>query len=56
MAKGSLTELQNQLLVARDVGYVSGENFSEIAAQSKTALSLLAGLIRSTTEHDRRKV
>lgn len=55
MAKGSLTELQNQLLVARDVGYVSGEDFSGIANQPKTALGLLAGLIRSTAEHDRRK-
>lgn len=29
-AKGSLTELQNQLLAARDVGYLSKENFQEI--------------------------
>lgn len=55
MAKGSLTELQNQLLVARDVGYISQSEFSTIAEQSKIALGLLIGLIRSTKEHDRRK-
>lgn len=54
MAKGSLTELQNQLLVARDVGYISGDDFMSIADQSKTTLSLLVGLIRSTGQHDRR--
>lgn len=55
MAKGSLTELQNQLLVARDVGYIEQAQFSKIADQTKAALSLLAGLIRSTAENHRRK-
>lgn len=55
VAKGSLTELQNQLLVARDVGYISNEDFTTIAEQSKTALSLLVGLIKSTIAHNKGK-
>jgi len=34
VSKGSLTELQNQLLLARDVGYISKESFQEIAKQT----------------------
>lgn len=54
MAKGSLTELQNQLLVARDVGYLETEHFNSLADQSRTTMNLLVGLIRSTAEHNRR--
>jgi len=46
VAKGSLTELQNQLLVARDVGYITGEAFSGIAEQSVVVGRLLTGLSR----------
>ena len=46
-AKGSLTELQNQLLVSRDVGYLNKETFSQIAEQSVRVHKLLNGLIRS---------
>lgn len=55
MAKGSLTELQNQLLIARDVGYIDKRMFGGLAGQSKIVQGLLVGLIRSTKEHDRRK-
>lgn len=41
MARGSATELQNQLLVARDVGYLSKENSSQSVRVSK----LINGLI-----------
>lgn len=47
MAKGSLTELQNQLLVARDVGYLPAKEFIEIAKQTVTVHKLLNGLIKS---------
>ena len=47
MALGSLTELQNQLLVARDVGYLLKEDFAKIAAQTVTVSKLLNGLIKS---------
>ena len=51
MAKGSLTELQNQLLVARDVGYINSEEFSLQAEQSITVHKLLTGLIKSLHEN-----
>ncbi len=46
-AKGSLTELQNQLLVAKDVGYLDQKTFKKIAKQPVTAHKLLNGLIKS---------
>ncbi len=48
MAKGSLTELQNQLLVARDVGYLKKEDFDTLATQTVHVHKLLNGLIRSS--------
>lgn len=41
---GSTTELQNQLLIARDVGYLSQEEFGKIADQTVRVLKLLNGL------------
>lgn len=48
MAQGSLTELQNQLLVARDVGFLTEEKFQEIAKQAVNAHKLISGLIKSS--------
>ncbi len=47
MAKGSLTELQNQLLLARDVGYLDRDKFNKIAEQTIIVGKLISGLIRS---------
>lgn len=47
MALGSLTELQNQLLIGRDLGYLSGENFNQLAEQSIITGKLINGLVRS---------
>lgn len=49
IAKGSLTELQNQLLAARDVGYMKNDDFKTIASQTIVAHKLLNGLIKSAT-------
>jgi len=53
MAKAANTELQNQLLIARDVGYLSGEKLKELEEQSirvnKLIIrmnKLISGLIR----------
>ncbi|MDP2874357.1 MAG: four helix bundle protein [bacterium] len=46
-ARGSLTELQNQLLVARDVGYLSNQSFGEVAKKTVVVSKLLNGLIKS---------
>lgn len=47
MAKGSLTELQNQLLIARDVNYLPKEEFSKVISQTVDVGKLLGGLIKS---------
>jgi len=48
MAQGSNTEIQNQLLIAKDVGYISQEGFKEIAGQSTIVHKLLNGLIKKS--------
>lgn len=48
MAKGSLAELQNQLLIARDIGYIADESFSMLATQTVAVHKLLNGFITST--------
>ena len=45
-SKGSLTELQNQILIARDVGYIENAQFNKIAEQSVVAGKLITGLIK----------
>ncbi len=46
MAQGSLTELQNQLLIARDVGYLKNIEFQKIAQQTIVVNKLINGLKR----------
>jgi len=46
MAQSSLTELQNQLLIARDVNYLAKEEFKKIAQQTIVVNKLLSGLKR----------
>lgn len=46
IAQGSLTELQNQLLIARDLSYLSHSEFQAIAHQTITFNKLLNGLKR----------
>src|SRR5260221_14443086 len=48
MALGSLTELQNQLLVSRDIQYINTKLFHEIAEQTVHVSKLLNGLINSS--------
>ena len=49
MAHGSVAEVQNQLLIARDVEYVSKADFSQIAEQTILVHKLLTGLIKSVS-------
>lgn len=51
MALGSCTELQNQLLVCRDIGYVDREEFTKIANLTVEVNKLINGLIRSTKKY-----
>jgi len=50
MAQASLVELQNQLIISRDVGYLIDDKFKVIADQSITANKLINGLQRATKE------
>jgi four helix bundle protein len=47
-AQGSVTELQNQLLIARDVGYIPKEAFTKIANQSVIVHKIVSGLIKKS--------
>lgn len=51
MALGSVTELQNQILIARDVGYLKAEFFKDVVKQSIMVHKLLNGLIRTSRSH-----
>lgn len=48
MSLGSTTELQNQLLIARDLGYIDKKTFDEIAQRTIFVHKLLFGLIKSS--------
>jgi len=47
MSQGSVTELQSQLLIARDLGYVGRDCFDSISEISITCHKLLTGLIKA---------
>lgn len=46
MAQGSLTELQNQLIIARDTKYIHNEKFQNIAEHSIKVHKIINGLIK----------
>jgi len=48
IAQGSNTELQNQLLITKDVGYLAKSDFYGIANQSVKVHKLLNGLIKKS--------
>jgi four helix bundle protein len=50
ISHGSVTELQNQLVIARDIKYLSKEKFNKIADQTIIVHKLITGLkkIRNT--------
>lgn len=50
VAQASLVELQNQLIISRDVGYLSESEFRIIADQSVIANKLLNGLLKATKD------
>jgi len=48
IAKGSLTEVENQLIISKDVGYLSLQDFAIVEGEVRQANRLLTGLIRYT--------
>jgi len=49
-AHGSLTELKNQLLVAKDVGHLSEQRFDGLVDSAQAVHALLRGLIEKSKE------
>lgn len=45
---GSLTKIQNQLLIAKDVNYNTNAEFEKIVIQAVIAHKLISGLIKAT--------
>ena len=50
MSQGSVTELQNQLLIAKDVKYLLPKDFDDLAKQSVIVHKLVSGLIKKSKE------
>ncbi|MBI2639520.1 MAG: four helix bundle protein [Candidatus Sungbacteria bacterium] len=50
-SQGSVTELQNQLLIAKDVGYMNQGVFHNIANQSVKVHKIINGLIKTSRIH-----
>ena len=46
MALGSVTEMQNQIFIARDIGYITREDADNIFKQTEEVYLLLRGLDR----------
>lgn len=54
-AQGSLTELKNQVLIAKDVGYLKGKDLNSLVDQSNISHKLLQGLITKSKTFINRK-
>lgn len=50
MALGLLTEVQSQILIARDVGYLKNEDYNEIDQQVLKVSKIINGLIKKSKE------
>src|SRR3989344_2333440 len=48
IALGSLTEAQNQLMIGRDIGYLSKDAYEKLAAQTIIVSKLCNGLIKKS--------
>jgi len=45
MARGSSTEVQNQLIIAKDLGYITEDSFNKIKIVSFEGYKLICGII-----------
>ena len=51
MSLGSLSEVQNQLLISRDLGYMPAKEFDDSFAQTVIVGKLIRGLVKTATDH-----
>lgn len=49
---GSLTEVQNQILIGKDLEYISTEEFKEIANQTIVVSKLTNGLMKTASDRN----
>ena len=47
-ARGSISESQNHILIARDIGYIDNSTSQELFTQASNIQQILNGLIRAT--------
>lgn len=47
ISKGSLTEFHNQLIICKDISYITSEEFDNLESKIQKTGRLLTGLIRS---------
>ena len=52
MAKGSVSEVQAQLYVALDAGYITGDQFRKLYSDTNTTARLVGGLLRYLRHND----
>jgi len=50
ISKGSLFELQSQLLIARDIGFIKSSEYEVFEQKTETVCKLICGLIKDTKE------
>ncbi|MEX2012477.1 MAG: four helix bundle protein [Patescibacteria group bacterium] len=50
IAQGSLTEVKNQLLIAKDIGYLEKSEYEKLEQQSNQTHRLLQGLITKSKQ------
>jgi len=51
IAKGSLIEIDNQLLISKDIAYIKEDGFIKTSESIITVHKLINGLIRETKKH-----
>lgn len=51
ISKGSLIEIDNQLLISKDIGYITTDKFNKINESIITVHKLLNGFIRETRKY-----
>lgn len=50
ISRGSTLELQNQLLIARDIGYINNNEFKKVAHQTISVHKLINGLTKNSQD------
>lgn len=50
MAHGSITELESQIIIAKDLGYIAPDRVNAVVLMADEVYRVIGGLIRSTKE------